>query len=297
MPGVPPSGQGWLRDQPDFRDFVPATPAVREVLARLKRRRTGRGAKSPAAIDLTEFLAPSSPAAPQLTAIDGVLAMVQYFERRATGRVLEASAQFLGYNARRLGQTPAGGGVSLRTALKTLARFGCPPQQFERDGHPGGAPEGALDRSYEPTPFDYGFGREFAGLQYVRLDGPGRSGADVLRTLKSFLAAGFACACGASLGSAPPLDGDFAFPTKADAIVGGTSLVVVGYDDDHRIRSSHGALVVRTSLGSSFGRGGVGRLPYRFVEEGLACDFWTLLKPDWSAAAELEQPAEVSAGR
>ena len=93
------------------------------------------------------------------------------------------------------------------------------------------------------------------------------------------------------------IDGDFAFPTKADTIVGGTGLVVMGYDDDHRIRSSHGALLVRTSFGSAMGRNGVGRLPYRFVEEGLACDFWTLLKPDWLATAELEQPAEISASK
>jgi hypothetical protein len=289
MPGVPPSGQGWLRDQPDFRDYTPATPAVREALAKLKRRRTGRGAKVPGSIDLTEYLVASPPAAPQQTTVDATLSLIQYFERRATGRVLEGSPQFLDYNARRLAAAPAGGGVSLRTALRAVARFGCPPRQYEQDDSP--------QRVYEPTPFDYGFGREFAGLAYVRLDAPGRSGADVLRTIKAFVAAGFACACGVSLGSTPPLDGDFAFPTKADAIVGGTGLVVMGYDDDHRIRSSHGALLVRTSFGSATGRNGVGRLPYRFVEEGLACDFWTLLKPDWLATAELEQPAEISASK
>jgi hypothetical protein len=286
MPGVPPSGHGWLRDQPDFRDFTPDTPGVQQALSKLKRRRTGRGAKAPGSIDLTEYLVPSAPAAPQQTTVDAALSLIQYFQRRATGRVLEGSPHFVDYNARRLAGAPAGG-VSLRTALRAMARFGCPPRQYERDDAPG--------RAYEPTPFDYGFGREFAELEYVRLDAVGRSGANVLRTIKAFVAAGFACACGASLGSAPTLDGDFPFPTKADAITGGTALVVVGYDDDCRIRSSHGALVVRTSFGSDFGRGGFGRLPYRFVEEGLACDFWTLLKPDWLAAAELEQPAAVSA--
>jgi hypothetical protein len=296
MPGVPPSGQGWLRDQPDFRDFSPETPAVREALAKLKRRRTGRGAKPPAAIDLTEFLIPSAPAADRQTTVDGALAMIQYFERRATGRLLECSGRFLDYNARRLTETPPGGGLSLRTALRALARFGCPPRQYEPSG---------TGAEYEPTPFEYGFAREFAGLQYVRLDGAGqsgagqsgtgRSGSEILRTIKAFVAAGFACACGASVGAAPSAEGDMPFPTKSDAIVGGTAVVVVGYDDDARIRSSHGALLVRTSLGSTPGRGGVGRLPYRFVEEGLACDFWTLLKPDWLASGEFEQPAVSTA--
>jgi hypothetical protein len=286
MPGVPPSGQGWLRDQPDFRDFTPATPSVRETVSKLKRRRAGRGSKPPSAVDLTEYLVPAPPAGDRTTTVDATLSILQYFERRATGRVLEGSAAFLDYNARRLAETPGGSGVSLRTALKAVARFGSPPRQFERI-----AASGAV---YEPTPFDYGFARELAGLTYVRLDPPGRSGAEVLRTVKSFVAAGFACLCGTSLGSAPAADGDFPFPTNADAISGGTALVIVGYDDDRRIRSSHGALLVRTSFGSDFGRGGVGRLPYRFVEEGLACDFWTLVKPDWLAAAELEQPTAVS---
>jgi C1A family cysteine protease len=284
MPGVPPSGQGWLRDQPDFRDFSPATPGVRETLAQLKRRRSTRGAKPAAAVDLTEYLAPAPPAADRGTVVDAALAMVAYFERRATGRLFQGSARFLDYNARRLAVAPAGAGLSLRTTLKALARFGCPPRQYDDISAADG-------RAYAPTPFDYGFSREFAGLQYVRLDGPGRSGAEILRTIKAFVAAGFAVVCGASLGSGPAPDGDFPFPTKADAIDGGTALVIVGYDDDRRIRSSHGALTVRTSFGSAFGREGVGRLPYRFVEEGLACDFWTLLKPDWPAAGELEQPA------
>jgi len=288
MPGVPPSGQGWLRDQPDFRDFTPETPAVREALARLKRRRTGRGSKPPAAVDLTEFLAPSPPAAPRQTTADAVTAMLQYFERRASGCVVEGSAAFVDYNARRLAETPPGGGVSLRTTLKALARFGCPPRRYPS--------KEAADGAYEPTPFEYGFARDFAGLEYLRLDGTGRRATDVLRTIKAFVAAGFACVCGASLGSAPADDGDIPFPTKADSIVGGTALVIAGYDDGRRIRSSHGALLVRTSLGSQFGRDGVGRLPYRFVEEGLACDFWTLLKPDWLAAGDLEQPAVSAAG-
>jgi hypothetical protein len=286
MPGVPPSGQGWLRDQPDFRDLTLATPSIRELLSKLKRRRAGRNAKPPATVDLTEYLVPSPPAGDRMTTVDATLAIIQYFERRAYGHVLEGSAAFLDYNARRLANTPRGGGLSLRTTLRAVARFGSLPRQFERPA--------AAGEAYEPTPFDYGFRGEIGGILYVRLDPPGRTGAEVLRTVKSFVAAGFACLCGASLGSTPAVDGDFSFPTIADAVTGGTALVVCGYDDDHRIRSSHGSLLVRTSLGSTFGRGGVGRLPYRFVEEGLACDFWTLVKPHWLTVGELEQPSVVS---
>ena len=38
-----------------------------------------------------------------------------------------------------------------------------------------------------------------------------------------------------------------------------------------------------------FGEAGYGRLPYRYVEEHLACDFWTIWKPEWAASGEFEQ--------
>ena len=37
---------------------------------------------------------------------------------------------------------------------------------------------------------------------------------------------------------------------------------------------------------------GCGWLPYKFVEQRLAVDFWTLLRPSWLASGEFERPAE-----
>lgn len=283
MHGVPASGQGWLRDIPDFRDFDPSTPTVREAMARLKRRRSRQSAPPPT-IDLSEFLPEPLPSSSQRqTTARGIAALVQTFERRATGRVLDLSPEFLDYAAQRLEERPADGGVSLRAMLKALARFGCPPRRF-------GPNVDTADGVGEPSTLAFGYQRDFAGLQYFRLDPPGVSGAEVLKRVKGFLAAGFPLVCGSALPGAPATDGDLAYPTKHDAIGLATSLVVVGYDDRRRIRSSHGALTVQTSLGPNFGEAGRARLPYRFIESGLACDFWTLLKPDWIATGEFEQP-------
>ena len=68
--------------------------------------------------------------------------------------------------------------------------------------------------------------------------------------------------------------------------------VAVGYDDDRRVRSEKGALMIRVSWGAAWGKRGYGWLPYRYIREQMAADFWTLLKPDWLASGEFERPAE-----
>ena len=286
MPGASLGGQGWLRDLPDVRDFDPSTPAVRDVLSRLKRRR-GRNAPRPAAVDHGEFLAETQvfdppESAARTTGVDSAAALVRYFERRATGRIVDLAPRFLYYTARRLDELAGDTGISLRTVWKALVRFGCPPLRF------GPSPTAPLDA--EPGALAFAYQREFAGLQYVRLDPPGVAGSALLERIKAFVAAGFACVCGCML--APPAgdDVDIPYPTKLAGATLGTTLVVVGYDDQQRIRSSHGALVVRTTFGGA-GRGRLARLPYRYVETGLACDVWTLLKPEWLAGGEFEQPA------
>ena len=42
-----------------------------------------------------------------------------------------------------------------------------------------------------------------------------------------------------------------------------------------------GALKIRNSWGTGWGEGGYGWLPYRYVENGLAVDFWSLFKAEY----------------
>jgi C1A family cysteine protease len=62
----------------------------------------------------------------------------------------------------------------------------------------------------------------------------------------------------------------------------------MGYDDDleikHTARGSTktvGALQIRNSWGSGWGDGGYGWIPYDYVRESLARDWWTLTKSEW----------------
>lgn len=282
------STMAWTRDLPDFRDESPATTA--DAFAQLKRRATR--AVRPEVVDLREFAAPVVDVGPACaSSAAAVLAMVQIFERRASGRFVDGSTSFLHHTARRLAglSLTAGAGdqaVGLRAVLKALVRFGCPPARVW--------PTDATHGEGEPDAFSYAFQREFADIRYLRLDTPGLSGADVLKQVKSFVAAGFACVGGVSLpqslSQSTASSGEIPYPTRQDSVAGSAAFTVVGYDDAYRIRSQKGALRIRATFGPAWGEAGCGYLPYRFVEQFGACDFWTLVKPAWMQSREFEQP-------
>jgi C1A family cysteine protease len=70
-------------------------------------------------------------------------------------------------------------------------------------------------------------------------------------------------------------------------VVGGHAVVVVGYDDAKKIQNTGGgpkttgAFRIRNSWGKSWGDAGYGWLPYEYVLQGLAVDWWSLIKSSW----------------
>jgi C1A family cysteine protease len=208
--------------------------------------------------------------------------MVQYFERRASGKLPRPSRAFLDYNARRLLGVGALGGMTLRATLKALVQFGTPPEVYW--------PYTAENLATEPSPFVYGFSEESKAIRYVRLDASDCTGDDVLANIRGFVAAGFVCTLGFpvpdSIGDGPEIP----YPTLADSVSFGHAVAVVGFDDALRIRSDKGALLVRNSLGRSWGDDGYGWLPYSYVRERLAVDAWTLLNRGWLRSGEFFAP-------
>jgi C1A family cysteine protease len=47
---------------------------------------------------------------------------------------------------------------------------------------------------------------------------------------------------------------------------------------------------VRAPSGPDWGENGNGWLPYRYVTDRLAADFWALLRPDWLAGGDFTAP-------
>jgi C1A family cysteine protease len=124
----------------------------------------------------------------------------------------------------------------------------------------------------------------------VRLDPPGSRGRDTLRKVKSFLTAGFACVFGFPVSTTVTNESEIPYPTVFDAIRGGQAALAVGFDDNRRIRSDRGGLLISPNWGSRWGDCGFGWLPYTYVVQQLAVDFWTLVRPAWLASGEFQRP-------
>jgi C1A family cysteine protease len=207
--------------------------------------------------------------------------LVEYFERRASGRLLRPSRLFLYQNTLRLAGVQGDCGADLRTSLKAMLRCGLPPERFWPYD---------IDRfTQHPDPLLFSFVEPYRSVSYVRLDIRKTTGAETLHTVKAFLAAGFPSVFGFPVPNSLTDDGDIPYRPTFDSILGGQAVLAIGYDD-RWLRGSRGALLVRSSWGSQWGEDGYGWLPYAYVEEQLAIDFWTLLHPDWIASGEFDAP-------
>src|SRR5207237_4285408 len=103
---------------------------------------------------------------------NAAVALLEYFEKRASGKFIDASRLFL-YKAERdlLGWT-GDTGAYLRTAMEALVLFGAPPERYW--------PYNIANFDTEPSAFCYAFASNFQGLNYFRLDPVGTPTAQAL---------------------------------------------------------------------------------------------------------------------
>ena len=289
-------GMGWMRDLPDIRDYT-LKSELNDVSPKRRARGVNRSisemakalginyglAGLPPAANLTPWFSPieDQGALGSCTANAGV-GIVEYFERRAFGRYINASRLFLYKVTRDLLHWTGDTGAYLRTTMEALSVFGTPPEEY--------CPYIISNFDNEPSSLCYAFAQNYQAISYFRLDGPTTTPDQLLHHIKSCIHKGvpsmFGFTCYNSLSQANST-GMIPFPSPGEHVIGGHAVVAAGYDDNIIItnsfngQKSKGAFLIRNSWGTGWGNNGYGWLPYEYVLSQLAVDWWCLLKSEW----------------
>jgi len=255
---------GWRRDLPDHRDYTPQHLAVFSTLAASQPLAAAATAR-PATKNLRPYCSPIEDQGNlgSCTAHAGV-GLMEWFQKRVYGKHLDMSRSFLYKVARKLVGIVGDEGCYLRTTMQAMLMLGTPPEKLW--------PYKVADFDREPDAFIYALAHKFQAYSYYRLSTPGKS---QLETLLQHLAGGLPFMFGFTVFSSISNDGWIPVPSPSDSVEGGHAVMAVGYDDSKQ------ALLIRNSWGASWGWDGYGWLPYWYVTQGLADDFWGLTKADF----------------
>lgn len=288
-----PLGTGWLPPLPDLRDYTTAKPEIATMSKTMGVAEGGKKLKAaPTSVDLKPWCSPieNQKSLGSCTA-NAAVGVVEYFQRRAFGRHINGSRLFVYKSTRNLMQVTGDTGAWLRNTMGALVLCGVPPEKYwpYTDATP------AFDK--EPSSFVYSLGDNYEAVQYFCHDPLGANvpTATVLTSVKNYLAAGIPSMFG--FWGFPSFDscnvkGGIPYPCPGEQAQWGHAIVAVGYDDAKKIKNTKcnkmttGALLIRNSWGTAWGDAGYGWMPYDYVLDQLALDFWSLLSQDWVSTKE-----------
>ncbi len=288
---------GWIKDYPDIRDYNPNTSTIlrnplrpdpaKSVKELLKKTGIEQSAKEhlEKKIDNRKWCSPIKDQGNigSCTAFAAV-GMYEYFQKRAFNKYIDGSELFVYKTTRNILDWDGDTGGYLRTAMGSLALFGIPPSSSY--------PYEVEKFDNEPPAFIYSYGQNFQALTYYRLDPLGSSGNQALINIKEQLSIGIPSMMGFTCYTSldhpkTSKSGKIPFPSENESVLGGHAVMVVGYDDDLVIinpidkKRRKGALIIRNSWGTNWGDDGYGYIPYEYVKQKLASDFWCIISAEW----------------
>jgi C1A family cysteine protease len=276
-------GTGWLPPRPDLRDYTQHKDEIEEFNRKLGI--SGKKRSAATSVDLRKWFSPieNQGNLGSCTAQAGA-GIVEYYEKRAFNKHLDASRLFLYKTTRNLMQVGGDAGAWLRHTMGALVLCGIPSEKYW--------PYNIENFDVEPDAFVYSVARNYCALKYFCHDPVGAKVPypDVLASVKKYLEAGIPSMFG--FWGFPSFDksdtpGGFPYPGEDESAVWGHAIVAVGYDDEKKIRNTNnnkettGALLIRNSWGKEWGDKGYGWMPYDYILNNLAMDFWSLLGMDW----------------
>lgn len=273
---------GWIPDYPDFRDYDETTKDIKQELNKI-RLTPPQSYKMKPSVDLKQWFSDVEDQGNigSCTA-NAAVGVFEYFQRRAFGQHMEGSRLFLYKATRNLMGLTGDTGAYLRSSMGAMVLFGIPDEKYW--------PYIENDYDIEPPAFCYGFAENFKATKYYRLDQQGISKQGLLNRIKLFLAAGLPSMFGFTVFgsiSQASQSGEIPFPSQKENYLGGHAVTTAGYDDSKKIKNqidgkeTTGAFLIRNSWGTSWGDNGYGWLPYEYILQGIAIDWWSVIKTDW----------------
>lgn len=273
---------GWVPEHPDINDFSVDHEKIRPFVAKMGIEEPAR-VTIPGSVDLRRWCSPveNQESIGSCTANAGV-GMIEFYEKRAFKKHIDASRLFLYKVTRNLLQWTGDTGAHLRTTMGAMVLFGVPPEKYW--------PYDIAKFEDEPNAFCYSFAQNYQALRYYRLDPLGTPKDKLLERIKTNLAHKMPSMFGFTVYNSinqAGRTGKIPFPSSGDKRSGGHAVMAVGYDDEMVVKNrfgdikTRGALLIRNSWGERWGDGGYGWLPYDYVTRGLANDWWALMKSEW----------------
>lgn len=238
---------GWIRDNPDQRDFVYSIERLERV---------------PPSVNLRNGCPPveNQENLGSCTA-NALVGALEFLEKKDGVEFDDLSRLFIYYNERVIEHTvDSDAGASLRDGIKTLKKQGVCSEKIW--------PYRISRFKKKPSKKSYTDALNHTISVYRRITS--------LIDMKACLATGFPFVFGFSVyesfeSEAVSRTGIVPMPAAGERVLGGHAVLAVGYDDGTK------RFLIRNSWGSEWGMQGYFTMPYQYLaNQNLAADFWTI---------------------